>query len=65
MAQGLPFQLEDEPPCGPGSDAMDERLTLNDTYSAMPGRRSGWAVKVFGKDWGIGYLFVLPMAMRM
>ncbi len=44
---------------------MDERLTLNDTYTAPPGQRAGWASRIFGKDWSVGYLFVLPMVVIM
>ena len=43
---------------------MDERLTLNDTFA--PARKRGnWARTHLGRDWKIGYLFVLPMILIM
>ena len=42
---------------------MDERLTLNDTFAVARPRPT--LKSIFGRDWQIGYLFVLPMVAVM
>jgi multiple sugar transport system permease protein len=43
---------------------MDERLTLNDTYSPLA-KRGRWLEHTLGKDWQVGFLFVLPLVLIM
>jgi multiple sugar transport system permease protein len=42
---------------------MDERLALNEQFRA-PSIRA-WARQVLGRDWSLGYSFVLPMVVIM
>lgn len=46
---------------------MDERVALNDTMarSATSARKSTWVRDLLGKDWKVGFLFVLPMVAIM
>jgi multiple sugar transport system permease protein len=43
---------------------MDERITLNQPVAA-PQLGSAWFRRVLGRDWYVGYLFVLPMVAVM
>ncbi len=45
---------------------MDERVTLNEAaLVAAPPRRNAWLRDLLGRDWQVGYLFVLPMVAIM
>ncbi|RYE09619.1 MAG: ABC transporter permease subunit [Hyphomicrobiales bacterium] len=43
---------------------MDDRMTMNATLASRA-QRGGWPRAVFGRDWKVGYLFVLPMVLIM
>jgi multiple sugar transport system permease protein len=45
---------------------MDERITLNDTLpTASPRAKVNYIETALGKDWKVGYLFVLPLILIM
>ncbi len=44
---------------------MDERITLNDTYTAPTASSSRRLTNLLGKDWKIGFAFVLPLVIIM
>jgi multiple sugar transport system permease protein len=45
---------------------MDERVALNETLAAPAVPRNGtWLRDLLGKDWKVGFLFVLPMVAIM
>ena len=44
---------------------MDERLTLNDTYATSPAQSGNRLRRFMGRDWQVGYLFVLPLVLIM
>jgi multiple sugar transport system permease protein len=44
---------------------MDERVALNDTLLAAPARKNTWLRDLLGRDWKVGFLFVLPMVAIM
>ena len=44
---------------------MDERVALNDALAATPPRRGTWLRDLLGRDWKVGFLFVLPMVAIM
>jgi multiple sugar transport system permease protein len=46
---------------------MDERIPLSDAIAgpAFVVNRRPWATRVLGRDWKVGYLFVLPMVLIM
>lgn len=44
---------------------MDERVALNDALSMPVARKSTWLRDLLGRDWKVGFLFVLPMVVIM
>ncbi len=44
---------------------MDERVALNEVMVAPAAKRSTWARDLLGRDWKVGFLFVLPMVAIM
>jgi multiple sugar transport system permease protein len=45
---------------------MDERVALNGTLAApSTARKSTWVRDLLGRDWKVGFLFVLPMVVIM
>ena len=44
---------------------MDERLALNEAMTAPSASRGKWLRDVLGRDWKVGFLFVLPMVVIM
>ena len=44
---------------------MDERLAMNDTFAAGMTRRGNRLEAMLGKDWKVGFLFVIPLVLIM
>ena len=44
---------------------MDERVALNEALIAPAPRRGAWLRELLGRDWKVGFLFVLPMVLIM
>ncbi len=44
---------------------MDERVSMNDTFASGQMHPTNWARRTLGRDWQVGYLFVLPMVLIM
>ena len=44
---------------------MTERSATSAIYATPVHARSDWARRMLGRDWKVGYLFVLPMVVIM